>query len=108
MKGLRLKNWLNQDINVGDIVYRGAREGNTSSFKIGRVKKINDDSRNVTIGWIIVEGNDWENKNYGTKIPKKAVSWSNKKSQGTCSVDVVFKVENDPVVMKFIAQFEDE
>lgn len=34
------KNWIGQTISVGSKVYRGAREGNSSSFKVGVVEKI--------------------------------------------------------------------
>lgn len=33
-------NWLGQEIKLGSLVYRGAREGNTSSYKVGVVEKI--------------------------------------------------------------------
>jgi len=42
-------NWLGQNIEVGSYVYRGARSGNTSSFKIGVVAKIKGDK--VTVKW---------------------------------------------------------
>jgi hypothetical protein len=35
-------NWLGQTIKVGSLVYRGAREGNTSSYKVGIVEKITE------------------------------------------------------------------
>lgn len=33
-------NWLGETIRVGDHVYRGARQGNASTFKVGTVEKI--------------------------------------------------------------------
>ena len=42
-------NWLGQEIEVGSFVYRGARAGNTSSYKIGVVTKIKEDK--VTVKW---------------------------------------------------------
>jgi hypothetical protein len=44
-----ITNWLGQNIEVGSYVYRGARAGNTSSYKIGRVTKIKGDK--VTVKW---------------------------------------------------------
>lgn len=35
-----MKNWLGQELSVGDLVYRGARDGNTSSFKVGIIVAI--------------------------------------------------------------------
>jgi hypothetical protein len=44
-----LTNWLGQELRVGDWVYRGARRGNFSSFKIGIITKI--DNTIVTVNW---------------------------------------------------------
>lgn len=38
-------NWLGQEIRVGSRVYRGAREGNSSSFKVGVVEKITESEK---------------------------------------------------------------
>lgn len=46
-----MKNWLGQDIEVGSIVYRGAREGNTSSYKVGRVLEVRPERAKVTVQW---------------------------------------------------------
>lgn len=35
-------NWLGQTIKVGSRVYRGAREGNSTSYKVGVVQKITE------------------------------------------------------------------
>lgn len=46
-----MKNWLGQDIVPGAVVYRGAREGNTSSFKIGVVESVNEDKGIARVAW---------------------------------------------------------
>jgi hypothetical protein len=45
-----MKNWLGQRIKVGDVVWRGARDGNTSSFKVGRV--IESENDRVRVHWL--------------------------------------------------------
>lgn len=49
-----VENWLGQKIRVGDWVYRGAREGNGSSFKIGKVDRITDGR--VRVRWHFIPG----------------------------------------------------
>ena len=44
-------NWIGQEIKVGSIVGRGARDGNSSTFKIGRVTKINPDKNTARVEW---------------------------------------------------------
>lgn len=48
---MKVTNWLGQDIEVGSYVYRGAREGNTSTFKIGIVSKIDPVKNSVRVAW---------------------------------------------------------
>ena len=49
-----MQNWLGQEINVGDYVYRGARDGNSSTFKIGLVVAERDDK--VRVLWLFEDG----------------------------------------------------
>lgn len=46
-----MKNWLGQDIREGDVVYRGARQGDTSSFRIGIVDLVREDKGTARIEW---------------------------------------------------------
>lgn len=46
-----MKNWLAQEIEVGSKVYRGARDGNSSSFKVGIVSKLNEEKRTARVEW---------------------------------------------------------
>ncbi|AXQ64465.1 hypothetical protein L3Y19_gp122 [Gordonia phage Neville] len=48
----RIQNWLGQYFSVGNRVCRGARDGNTSSFKVGIVVGINAEKRNVRVHWV--------------------------------------------------------
>lgn len=44
-------NWLGQDIVAGTVVYRGARQGDSSEFRVGVVSKINEATGKVTVAW---------------------------------------------------------
>lgn len=48
-----MRNWLGQDIQPGMYVYRGARGGNHSSFKIGQVEKLNSGKGTVKVRWLV-------------------------------------------------------
>lgn len=44
-------NWLGQDIVPGSVVYRGARAGNSSDFKVGVVESVNDGKGTARVAW---------------------------------------------------------
>lgn len=44
-------NWLGQDIVAGAVVYRGARQGDSSDFRVGVVSKVNEATGKVTVAW---------------------------------------------------------
>ena len=50
-----LINFMGQNINPGDYVFRGAREGNSSSFKMGRVEDVKPDG-SVRVHWMVCPG----------------------------------------------------
>ena len=52
---MSLTNWVGQPVEVGTIVGRGARDGNTSSFKVGVVTKAQANER-PTVHWMYEEG----------------------------------------------------
>ncbi len=68
-----MKNWLDQEIAVDDIVYRGARDGNSSSFKIGKVVKLSADKGTARVEWIMDQHVAWQT------------------NAGTCGIDTLFK-----------------
>jgi hypothetical protein len=47
------ENWLGQTIQVGSIVGRGARAGNTSDFRVGRVISFNAEKRLARVEWLL-------------------------------------------------------
>lgn len=48
---MSFRNWLGQEIEVGDIVYKARRDGNATSETVGRVDKINPKTGKVTVEW---------------------------------------------------------
>lgn len=46
-----MKNWLGQDIQKGDVVYRGARDGDSSSFRIGIVDLVREEKGSARVEW---------------------------------------------------------
>lgn len=102
-------NWLGQDIQPGDIVYRGARQGDGSSFRVGEVKKINEESRKVTVKWT------WEGSTLSVCHAPSTADYREKyestytlpggtenefPSAGSPTIDSVIKI--DPSVLDFL------
>lgn len=94
---MKVTNWLGQDITAGDFVYRGAREGNSSSFKVGRVVRVNTASDKVTVEWAAEAPYTedyvvWENgQKVNLGIP---ASWPMGR-KGTCTKNAVIVVDED-------------
>jgi hypothetical protein len=44
-------NWLGQKIEVGTVVGRGARDGNTSTFKVGVVTGLDEKKQTARVAW---------------------------------------------------------
>jgi hypothetical protein len=58
-----MKNWLGQDIEVGSFVYRGSRDGNTSSYKVGVVVDLNEEKQKIKVDWAIEPNwRNWQNR----------------------------------------------
>lgn len=68
-------NWLGQDVKVGSVVFRGARQGNSSSHKIGVVESINTETRKARVAWKYECGGQWirpdQDKQYFIEVPYK-------------------------------------
>lgn len=64
------ENWLGQKLHVGDHVYRGARDGNSSSFKVGVVTKLDK----FTVNWLYEPDGMWQ----GPRGDQKWVSYIRK------------------------------
>ncbi|AOZ63721.1 hypothetical protein SEA_WEASELS2_136 [Rhodococcus phage Weasels2] len=80
-------NWLGQEIKVGDIVYRGARDGDSSSFKLGTVIKVNPEKETARVEWNVEQQKRIrdDRKSYDTY----AVMFKYE-SVGTCSIHTLF------------------
>ncbi|QNJ57143.1 hypothetical protein L3Y21_gp126 [Gordonia phage Rabbitrun] len=77
----RLQNWLGQYFSVGNRVCRGARDGNTSSFKVGIVEGVNAEKRNVRVHWVATPAG-WRDEHTYRII----------NSHSTCNVDTLFRL----------------
>ncbi len=55
-------NWLGQRLDIGTAVYRGAREGNSSSFKVGVIRKINYERQTARVEWLAAPARRWKAK----------------------------------------------
>jgi len=86
-----VKNWLGQEIEVGSLVYRGARDGNTSSFKVGRVISI-PEGKSPRVEWLIEPG--WHKDSRFRKS-----GWGSKTSYGSPSIDTLVLI--DPATFDF-------
>lgn len=64
-----MRNWAGQEIKVGSVVWRGARDGNSSTFKIGVVEKLNSTTGRPTVKWMYTHGRYWLVERH---IPKRA------------------------------------
>ncbi|MFE7797031.1 hypothetical protein [Nocardia sp. NPDC057440] len=81
-----IDNWLGQTIKPGTIVGRGARDGNTSSFKVGKVISVDAEKRTARIEWLL----------YPAYRPGSEVTWERFRSEhrGTPAVDTLFVLDH--------------
>jgi len=47
---------LGQDIQIDDVVFRGARDGNTSNFRLGIVVGTNEAKKTIRVEWKVEDG----------------------------------------------------
>lgn len=84
-----IRNWLAQDIKVNSIVGRGARCGNKTEVKVGRVIDVDAEKRTVRVHWLLEPTYGWERE-------KGAHSWrdiSAQNSKGSPNVDTLFLLD---------------
>lgn len=84
-----MRNWLGQDINVGDLVYRGARNGNSSEFKIGEVTRTTDMGV-VRVHWLFKQTSKWVavNNNNVLRYYSKSID-----SSGSPNINSLVKID---------------
>ena len=85
-------NWLGQEIKVGDIVYRGARDGDSSSFKIGTVIKVYPDKQKARVEWSVEQRGQCPE--YGEPPEYGAYKLQNE-SIGICLIHTLFLCPDD-------------
>jgi hypothetical protein len=69
-----MRNWIGQDIQPGDTVYRGARDRNLSSFRLGTVVSLNEAQESVRVHWKFSEYRHRPyRENYTSTVPVESV-----------------------------------
>lgn len=65
-------NWVGQDIDVDTVVYRGGRQGDSSSFRLGVVKAIDTSKRTARVEWKYVPSRItvWFGEKYWDRDPR--------------------------------------
>jgi len=86
-----MRNWLGQDITTGTLVYRGARRGDTSEYKIGRVL---DDSK-MRVHWLLSTGRGVTNRVNDNWEVVRDLKVSNMDSKGNPSLDSLVVLPQD-------------
>lgn len=65
-------NWIGQDIDVDTVVYRGGRQGDSSSFRLGIVRSIDENKKTVRVEWKYIPSriSVWFGANYWDRDPR--------------------------------------
>lgn len=71
---MQYENWLGQILDAGVLVYNGQRDGNSSTMRVGRIKKIKTTPAGNTVAqveWLYEQGGVWKIGTYesGAVIP---------------------------------------
>ncbi|WNM72995.1 hypothetical protein SEA_PERSIMMON_123 [Streptomyces phage Persimmon] len=54
-----MRNWLGHEIEVGAVVFRGGKQGTSSSFRVGVVDDIDEQKQTARVVWHWVPSNRW-------------------------------------------------
>lgn len=87
-----MKNWAGQGIRPGIIVWRGARDGNLSSFKLGVVEKVDEGKRSARVWWLFEQSVSWDGPE--REVIAKALP---NNSRGTCTIDSLCVVDVESI-----------
>ncbi len=65
-------NWIGQEIDVDTVVYRGGRQGDSSSFRLGVVKAVDTTKRTARVEWKYIPSRItvWFGQNYWDRDPR--------------------------------------
>ena len=86
-----MKNWLGQDIVEGTLVYRGARHGDSSSFRVGRVVGERNNNK-VRVTWLL-EPNHYDYPHLPEHL--KGLRFGSANNESTVDVDTVIEISLD-------------
>lgn len=88
-----MRNWLGQDVVPGAVVYRGARDGNTSTYKIGVVESIAGGKARVH--WQYEPGRVWRNTGQPGQTRDYVSAVHEMNSKGNPSIDSLILMDED-------------
>ncbi|QDH85100.1 hypothetical protein SEA_DARDANUS_63 [Gordonia phage Dardanus] len=85
-----MKTWTGQYLMEGHTVGRGARDGNTSTFRLGVIERLIEDKGKVRVHWLYERRTKW----VGERPDREAVEYAHEvDSHGTCDVHSLFHVQ---------------
>lgn len=82
-----MKNWLGQEISVGDYVGCGRRDGNTSVYRLGRVVSFNEPKRIANVAWL------YEPWSSGGQTWVSIQTYTGRASIGNPGIDTLFLLD---------------
>lgn len=88
---LKVKNWLGQEIVPGVVVYRGARDGNYSSYKIGVVESVDPAKSTARVAWKFEPGRVWRKVNGQNEYLRNVPAQMD--SKGSPSIDSLIVID---------------
>ena len=98
-----MKNWMGQDIQVGDVVYNARRDGNGTTTRLGRVVSHNPAKKLFRVAWCAEPQRQVYNREtgqyeetpqtYRVKREDAPSSWD-RPSYGSNDVDALVKVQD--------------
>lgn len=61
-----MKNWLGHEIEIDAVVFRGGRQGDSSSFRVGVVDHVDEEKRTARVVWHWIPSNRyiWDKRQY--------------------------------------------
>lgn len=83
-------NWAGQEITPGLTVWRGARQGDSSTFRVGTVLDVNEVKRTVRVHWLFEQSNrSWIAKDIPVSKWQHLLGVRAMDVKSTCTVDSV-------------------
>lgn len=92
-----------QELKVDDVVYRGARQGNSSEYKVGVVESLKP-GKPPRIKWMFESSTKWIRVD-GTQVSVPSIFKMRRPSAGSPSIDSLVVVDFDIKELERRAQF---